>query len=87
MCEHYMKLINVMNPLQNDLIQPRNYKMQNIERYLCNGRPKMTMDADKFQLFRMCLDSVKKPLQLLISNPKFGVLVTSCNISMNLRTP
>ena len=52
--------------------------------YLGNGRPKMAMGPHKLQLIGMCLYSIKKPLQLLISNTKFGVLVPSSYIWVDL---
>lgn len=56
-----------------------------VANYLCNGGSKMAMGANKFQLFGMCLHSIKKPLKLLISDTEFGVLIPGGNIWMNLR--
>lgn len=44
----------------------------------------MAMGPDKLKLIRMRLDSIKKPLQLLISNAELGVFITGCNIRMYL---
>lgn len=52
--------------------------------YLGDGGTKMTMGTNKLKLIRMCLDSIKKPLQLFISNAKFGVFITSGNVRMYL---
>lgn len=54
-------------------------------KYLGNGGSKMAMCPNKFQFIRMCLHSIKKPLKLLISDTKFGVLIPSGNIWMDLR--
>ena len=54
-------------------------------KYLGDGGPKMAMSSHQLQLIRMCLYSIQEPLQLLISNTKFGVLVPSGNIRMDLR--
>lgn len=44
----------------------------------------MAMGTNKLKLVRMRLDSIKKPLQLFISNTKLGVFITSCNVRMYL---
>lgn len=44
----------------------------------------MAMGTHKLQLIWMCLYSIKKPLQLLISDPKLGILVSSGNVRMDL---
>lgn len=44
----------------------------------------MAMSPHKLQLIRMCLHGIQKPLQLLIPNSKFRVLVPSSNIRMDL---
>lgn len=74
-----------MNQTTENLSDYMSEDINNVANYLRNGGSKMAMSANKFQLFGVCLHSIKKPLKLLISDTKFGVLIPGGNIWMDLR--
>ncbi len=53
--------------------------------YLWNCWTKVTVDSNKLDLVMVMLHLLQKPTQLLIPDAKLWVLVTSCNIRMDLK--